>query len=86
MLDSSLLSAIYPGLNFMLWVAFSENIFAISDIVFCHWLEYYLVHGSRRPSMGEQVALLTKRASRKIWVMRRLKNLGLDGKKPSPVF
>ena len=33
MLDSSLLSAIYPGLNFMLWVAFSENIFAISDIV-----------------------------------------------------
>ena len=31
--------------------------------------------------MGEQVALLTKRASGKIWVMRRLKNLGLDGKK-----
>ena len=36
--------------------------------------------------MGEQVALLTKRASRKIWVMRRMKNLGLDEKKPSPVF
>ena len=36
--------------------------------------------------MGEQVALLTKRASRKIWVMRRMENLGLDGKKPSPVF
>ena len=30
--------------------------------------------------MGEQVALLTKRASRKIWVMRRMKNLGLDEK------
>jgi hypothetical protein len=31
--------------------------------------------------MGEQVALLTKRASKKIWVMRRMENLGLDGKK-----
>ena len=30
---------------------------------------------------GEQVALMTKNASRKIWVMRRMKNLGLDGKK-----
>ena len=30
---------------------------------------------------GEQVALMTKKASRKIWVMRRMKNLGLDGKK-----
>ena len=30
--------------------------------------------------MGEQVALMTKKASRKIWVMRRMKNLGLDEK------
>ena len=52
MLDSSLLSAIYPGLNFMLWVAFSENIFAISDIVFCHWLEYYLVSWFKKTSDG----------------------------------
>ena len=81
MLDSSLLSAIYPGLNFMLWVAFSENIFAISDIVFAIGQNITWYHGSRRPPMGEQVALLTKRASGKIWVMRRLKNLGLDGKK-----
>ena len=29
---------------------------------------------------GEQVALMTKKASRKIWVMRRMKNLGLDEK------
>ena len=27
-----------------------------------------------------------EKASRKIWVMRRMKKLGLDGKKPSPVF
>ena len=27
-----------------------------------------------------------EKASRKIWVMGRMKNLGLDGKKPSPVF
>ena len=27
-----------------------------------------------------------EKASRKIWVMRRMKNLGLDGKKPFPVF
>ena len=29
---------------------------------------------------GEQVALMTKKASRKIWVMRRMKKLGLDEK------